>query len=107
MAQEIYYNCPRCDERVHAVAPLSGAICLQCNGVQHWQPVLIQIANSVRMESNKQNALSLAIGLLQSVGIYQDFMRLYGAQLMRSLNINMRSQQSHNKAHNNDNVTEK
>ena len=94
MAQEMYYTCPKCHQQVHAVAPLTGAVCLQCNGVQHWQPTLIKIGNAMRKESNTQNALSVAMGLLQSEGIYQDFMRLYGTQLMHSLNINIRSQQN-------------
>ena len=99
MAAERYYNCPRCNQKVSAVSPLAGAVCLECNNVSNWQSTMVQIANAMRNDCNGDPAkmMSVAKRMLQNAGIYDRFMTLYGAHLMSSF----MPQNSHNtQAHN-------
>eukprot|EP00485_Elphidium_margaritaceum_P001715 CAMPEP_0202692490 /NCGR_PEP_ID=MMETSP1385-20130828/6852_1 /ASSEMBLY_ACC=CAM_ASM_000861 /TAXON_ID=933848 /ORGANISM="Elphidium margaritaceum" /LENGTH=251 /DNA_ID=CAMNT_0049348027 /DNA_START=65 /DNA_END=820 /DNA_ORIENTATION=+ len=81
MAQEQFYKCPKCNQEVHAVAPLSGAVCLQCNGVGHWQPTLLKVGVAMRNASSPNAMMIAAATMLKEAGIYAEFMQLYGAQL--------------------------
>jgi len=77
-AAERVYSCPRCNKKVSAVSPLAGAVCLACNGVSSWQPIMEDIANRMRQQSSNMGALAIAMQILQQKGIYAKFMALYG-----------------------------
>eukprot|EP01084_Bolivina_argentea_P053281 97809_1 len=96
MAQEEGYNCPKCNQEVHAVGLLRGAVCLACNGVSTWQPTLIKTGIAMRKESNPENIIAVATTILKDAGIYEQFMRLYGQHLMHTI-----MKQNQHKSHNN------
>ena len=77
----VSYNCPKCQVEVFAFGALVGAVCLKCNGVEHWNPIMDKLAQAVSKAKDQNEALQIFGDTLHQNGIYEEFMELYGDYL--------------------------